>query len=140
MLVPVDYDNPSTDKTLLKDSTVSLQRLQERMEDKNSLVNLCIIDACRENPFTSETRALASGLAAATAPAGTLLAFATAAGTVASDGKGANGLYTEYLVTHMLKRLHDLEKVMKDVSRDVRKASRDKQKPWCVLSRPGAML
>ena len=69
MLVPVDYDNPSTDKTLLKDSTVSLQRLQERMEDKNSLVNLCIIDACRENPFASETRALASGLAAATAPA-----------------------------------------------------------------------
>ena len=138
--MPVDYDNPSGDKTLLKDKTVSLQRLQERMEDKNSLVNLCIIDACRENPFTSETRALASGLAAATAPAGTLLAFATSAGTVASDGRGANGLYTENLVRHMMQPAKDLEKMMKDVSRDVRKETRDKQKPWCVRSLPDATL
>ena len=134
-LVPIDYNNPTGDQSLLKEKAVSLQYVQERMEDSNSLVNLCIVDACRENLFTSESRTLATGLAAATAPTGTLLAFATAAGTVASDGKGENGLYTEHLVTALLKEgTLDLDKVMKTVSHSVRKATEDAQKPWMESS------
>ena len=141
-LVPVDYDNPNADKLLLKDKTVSLQYVQECMEDSNSLVNVCIVDACRENPFTSESRVLTTGLAAATAPAGTLLAFATAAGTVASDGKGENGLYTEHLVTALLENgrvdggheTQSMDKLMKTVGYSVRKASKDAQKPWVESS------
>ena len=104
------------------------------MEDKNTLVNVCIIDACRENPFKSESRALANGFAAATAPAGSLLAFATAAGTVAADGTGANGLYTEHLVTELLKKQTTIDKVLKGVSHSVRKATRDQQRPWMESS------
>ena len=75
----------SNDKAALKGSTVSLQHLLRRMEDQNTLVTVCLIDACRENPFTDASRSLASGLAAATAPAGSLLAFATGPGTVAQQ-------------------------------------------------------
>ena len=43
-LVPVDYENPTGDKSLLKKHTVSLQHTLQRMEDKNTLANMCIID------------------------------------------------------------------------------------------------
>ena len=43
-LVPVDYQNESGDKATMKNSTVSLQKVQEHMEDRNTLVNVCIID------------------------------------------------------------------------------------------------
>ena len=133
-LVPVDYHNPTGEKWVLKDKAVSLRHIQERMEDSNSLVNVCIVDACRVNLFTSESRALKTGLAAATAPAGTLLAFATAAGAVASDGKGENGLYTEHLVSALLKETLSFDNVLKAVGHNVRKATDDAQKPWMESS------
>ena len=43
-------------------------------------------------------RGAARGLAAVDAARGGLIAYATATGSVASDGEGANGTYTEELV------------------------------------------
>ena len=95
---------------------------------------VCVRPACRENPFNSDTRALATGLAAATAPAGSLLAFATAAGAVADDGRGEHGVYTEQWATAMLQSAKSFESLIKDVAHGVRKATEGQQKPWVESS------
>ena len=130
-LVPVDYENPNNSTQLLVSSTVPLQSILEMMERKNTLLNLCIIDACRDNPFPSDSRTLsAGGLAQTKAPAGSMLAYATAPGDTASDGSGANGLYTEHLAAELLGKETILEVMFKRVRVGVRKATKDAQTPW----------
>lgn len=68
-------------------------------------VKVVILDACRNNPFErSWTRsASGKGLVFMNAPKGTLIAYATAPGSTASDGEGMNGLYTEALLKNIKK-------------------------------------
>jgi uncharacterized caspase-like protein len=65
------------------------------------------------------------------APAGTLLAFATAPGRVAVELAGsANGLYTEHLVRELSVKGVRIEDALKRVRLNVRLASRGAQVPW----------
>lgn len=64
------------------------------------------------------------------APLGTLLAYATSPGNTASDGEGANGLYTENLLKEIQVREAKVEDVFKRVRLGVRRASRGLQIPW----------
>ena len=57
------------------------------------------------------------------APANTFLAYATAPGSVASDGDGANGLYTEHLLRELKVPEAKVEDVFKRVRLNVRRAS-----------------
>jgi uncharacterized caspase-like protein len=92
-------------------------------------MNVIILDACRENPFGG-VRVEQKGLSQMDAPPGTLLAYATAPGNLASDGTGANGLYTENLLREMRVREAKIEDVFKRVRLNVRLASRGAQIPW----------
>ena len=92
-------------------------------------MNVIILDACRENPFES-VRVEQKGLSQLDAPPGTLLAYATAPGNLASDGAGANGLYTENLLREMRVREAKIEDVFKRVRLNVRLASKGAQIPW----------
>ncbi|MEO5670972.1 MAG: caspase family protein, partial [Ramlibacter sp.] len=58
-------------------------------------MNIVVLDACRDNPFSGSGSA--KGLAPLDAPQGTFLAYATAPGNVAGDGEArtGNGLYTQ---------------------------------------------
>lgn len=93
-------------------------------------LNLIILDACRDNPFGSAGAPEHKGLSQMDAPPGTLLAYATAPGNTASDGEGANGLYTENLLREMRARGAKVEDVFKRVRLAVRRASRGAQIPW----------
>lgn len=93
-------------------------------------MNVIILDACRDNPFARELRVEARGLSQMDAPPGTLLAYATAPGNLASDGGGAHGLYTENLLREMAVREAPIEDVFKRVRLGVRLASRGAQIPW----------
>ncbi|MCC6658811.1 MAG: caspase family protein [Rhodocyclaceae bacterium] len=64
------------------------------------------------------------------APIGTLLAYATAPGNVASDGSGSNGLYTENLLREIRTPEAKIEDVFKRVRLAVRRASNGQQIPW----------
>ena len=101
-----------------------------QMEIARNRMNIIILDACRNNPFARSWRSAGSGLAFINAPAGTLIAYSTAPGSVASDGTGANGLYTEEL----LKQIHNpglrIEDVFKNVRSEVLKKSNNIQTPW----------
>jgi hypothetical protein len=64
------------------------------------------------------------------APHSTLLAYATAPGNVASDGEGANGLYTENLLREMKTPDAKIEDVFKRVRLHVRRRTNGQQVPW----------
>jgi uncharacterized caspase-like protein len=93
-------------------------------------LNIVILDACRNNPFPATTRSLSSGLAEFQKAKGAFIAYATAPGSVASDGTGKNGLYTQELIKAMKIPGLPIEQVFKVVRRNVLKLSGEKQYTW----------
>jgi hypothetical protein len=104
--------------------------VMSQMEIARNRMNIIILDACRNNPFARSWRSAGTGLAFINAPAGTLIAYSTAPGSVASDGTGANGLYTEELLKQMHREGLNLEDVFKSVRLEVLKRSNNMQTPW----------
>lgn len=104
--------------------------------DGAARLSILVLDACRDNPFRKRLQAsgrgapAASGLGQASATVGTLLAFATAPGTVADDGRGRNSPFT----TALLKRIEtpglEIRQLMAEVRREVREATQGRQVPW----------
>jgi len=101
-----------------------------QMESANTRVNIVILDACRNNPFARSFRDTRMGLVTMNAPTGTLIAYATAPGSVASDGSGVNGLYTQELLYQIQRPGLKVEEVFKNVRAEVVAKSEGKQIPW----------
>ncbi len=101
-----------------------------QMESAKNKLNIVILDACRNNPFARSYRSSAKGLASIDAPSGTLLAYSTAPGSVAADGAGRNGLYTQELLKQMQTSGLSIEDVFKRVRVTVLELSQQKQTPW----------
>ncbi len=118
-------------------STVDAQAVLDKMEAAGNPSNIMILDACRNNPFVRNSRNSQSGLSQMDAPAGTLVAFSTAPGAVASDGTGTNGLYTQHLLQAVRQPGSKVEDVFKQVRANVRRESQGKQIPWEVTSLEG---
>jgi hypothetical protein len=101
------------------------------MERSNSRMNIVILDACRNNPFPALTRSAGQqGLGEMRRARGSFIAYATAPGSVASDGSGRNGLYTQELLKAMRKPGLAIEQVFKEVRQGVLRMSGDKQNTW----------
>jgi hypothetical protein len=101
------------------------------MERSNSRMNIVILDACRNNPFPALTRSMGDqGLGEMRRARGSFIAYATAPGSVASDGTGRNGLYTQELLKAIRKPGLTIEQVFKQVRANVLQLSNDKQNTW----------
>jgi len=109
-----------------------------QMESARNQMNIVILDACRNNPFARSYRSGDKGLAQINAPSGTLIAYSTAPGSVASDGSGRNGLYTRELLRQIRTGGRSIEEVFKQVRISVRQATSEKQTPWESSSLTGA--
>jgi hypothetical protein len=110
---------------------VELDGLLTNLEYAGNTMNLVILDACRNNPYSRSFRSAAgSGLATINAPSGTLIAFATAPGSTASDGEGTNGLYTQEFLKAIQTPKTKLEDVFKKVRTQVKTRSNGTQIPW----------
>ena len=101
-----------------------------KMEDAENDLNIVVLDACRDNPFSRSFRSRERGFAKMDAPKGSLIAYATAPGSVAADGKGRNGIYTKHLLKYMKTPGLTIESVLKKVRIDVMDETVDKQVPW----------
>jgi len=101
-----------------------------QMEAASNQVNVIILDACRNNPFARSFRSGTRGLAAIDAPKGSIIAYATAPGSTASDGSGRNGLYTGALLTHMKVPGRSLEEVFSATRNEVMTRTTDTPVPW----------
>jgi uncharacterized caspase-like protein len=127
-LIPVNADIDREDE--VADQGVDANLVLAKMDSAKGSLNIMILDACRNNPFARSFRSSARGLAQMDAPSGTLISFATAPGSVASDGSGQNGLYTEHLLKAIRTPGLPIEQVFKQVRIGVTKATADQQIPW----------
>ncbi|HEY0652240.1 MAG TPA: caspase family protein [Chryseosolibacter sp.] len=128
-LVPVDANVQFEDD--ITRMCFPVQRMVlANMERTNSRMNIVILDACRNNPFPATSRSVGSGLAEMKRARGSFIAFATAPGSVASDGNGRNGLYTQELLKALRKPGLTIEQVFKEVRMNVLRLSGDRQYTW----------
>lgn len=127
-LPTVDADITSEED--VPSQSINVSQLLDIMDDTKTRLNLIFLDACRNNPFTRRFRSTGGGLAKIEAPSGTKISFATRPGSVAADGDGSNGLYTEHLLRAMDERGLPIEQALKRVYSGVKQASKGAQEPW----------
>lgn len=136
-LIPIDADLKIAQQ--VEYDCVAADRVLAFMESAKASVNLLILDACRNNPFErSWSRSTdGSGLAFMNAPSGSLIAYATSPGNVASDGEGENGIYTSVLLKHINTPNLTVEQVFKRVRIEVEEMTGKTQTPWESTSLKG---
>lgn len=127
-LIPVGA-NIQTESDI-KYKAVDAGQILGKMEDAGNDLNIVILDACRDNPFARSFRSSSRGLARMDAPKGSLIAYATAPGSVAADGAGRNGIYTKHFLRHVTAPGLKVEEVLKRIRNDVMNETGDKQVPW----------
>lgn len=131
-LIPVNANLKTADDVPRQGVDVTdLLRYMEQVNDKSLIV---ILDACRDDPFSSTYRTGSKGLSPYNAPAGTLLAYATGPGQVALDGTGKNGLYTKHLLRELAVPGESLLDGFMRVRIGVMTESRGRQVPWELSS------
>jgi hypothetical protein len=125
------------------DEAFSLDRVLAVVEPAKQL-RLVILDACRDNPFvkamkrTTGSRAIGRGLAKVEPNSpNTLIAFASKAGSTASDGDSKNSPFTAALIKYITKPGLDLRKAFGFVRDDVLKNTSNKQEPYVYGSLGG---
>lgn len=133
---------PAVDAEISSEEDVPHQSLNvntvlNTMEDSKAGVNLVLLDACRNNPFTRSFRSAGTGLARIQAPSGTLIHYATRPGSVAEDGDGANGTYTSALLAQIEEQGVPIEQALKRVTVRVKNVTKGKQEPWMEGSLTG---
>jgi uncharacterized caspase-like protein len=126
--------------SLTKEADVALQMVDaenvlSQMEGSGAKLNLVILDACRNNPFSEGgLRAIGGGLAQMQAPEGTLISYATQPGNVAQDGVDGDSPYTLALVRTIEKPGIGLFDAFNEVGLSVKRATGGAQQPWVSSS------
>lgn len=126
--IPVNADIMREDE--IADQGLDVSLILEKMNTAGKGVNILIVDACRDDPFGRSFRSSSRGLAQMDAPRGTIIAYATSPGKVASDGDGRNSPYTKNLVKAMQQPNKPIEQVFKEVRRAVQEETKNQQTPW----------
>ena len=140
-LLPVDTEIRAEDEVPGK--SADLNELLERLGAMQSGINIVILDACRNNPFSGAALlgpdgrrlkfrgATPAGLAPVEAPLGSMVAFSTAPGGVALDNPGEkNSLYTKHLLSAMQSPGLPVEMLFKQVRLAVARETGRVQVPW----------
>ena len=116
--------------------SVNADMVLAEMENAENGLNIVILDACRDNPYSRSFRNAARGLAVVSdAPAGTFISYSTGANQVARDGKGKNSPYTRALLEFMDKPGLSINNVFMNVRSRVKKETG--QIPWELSSLEG---
>jgi len=123
-LIPVDSD--IKEKSDSEFEAISLNKITKRMQNAGNRLNIVVLDACRNDPFS---KAIGVGGLAKVEPIGLFVSYSTGAGSVSSDGRaGGNGLFTKSLIKYMKQPL-DLQDVFQKSREEVYKESNQKQFP-----------
>jgi TPR repeat protein len=105
------------------------------MEKAGARLNILILDSCRDNPFPDGIAEGSSGLAEMRGQkAEMLIGYATAPGTVASDGEGRHSPYTAALLQHLEEPGLEVAMLFRRVRSSVRQATAGHQIPWVSSS------
>ncbi len=120
-IIPVDLKLSDKSKTIV--SCYCLNSLLEGTSSYKGKTLICILDACRDNPFVIG-RGFSIGFAPFNnPPKGTIIAYSTSADCSAFDGQCSNGLYTQVLKDAMLIPNLKIEEMFKSVRNKVSEIS-----------------
>jgi len=140
-LMPIDAE--LEDEISLRYQTTSFEDVRAAV-DRAGGVKIMILDACRNNPIVDDLKRkmmgasrsidLTRGLARIDRAQGIVVAYATAADEVASDGPGRNSPFT----TALIKRLQDpgleIAKMFRRIAADVNEMTNGRQRPEIYVS------
>ncbi|MCP4409236.1 MAG: hypothetical protein GY807_16075 [Gammaproteobacteria bacterium] len=127
-LIPVGSDIQAEDEVRYK--SVDAQFIVDKMQSSGNSMNIIILDSCRDNPFARSFRSSNRGLASMDATRGSIIAYATKPGGVASDGSGRNSVYTKHLLRNILISGLSIERFFKQVRIAVLGETDGQQVPW----------
>jgi hypothetical protein len=122
-LLPIDIKGEGEDQ--VKDEAILLQKILDELEEKKTKFALAVIDACRDNPFKTQGRALGGrGLAPTSAATGQMVMFSAGSGQQALDRLSdkdpeKNGLFTRIFVKEMMKPGVSVDRVLRNVRTEV---------------------
>jgi len=144
-LVPVDAKLASDLDAA--DEAITLDRLVESVDSSKKL-GLVILDACRDNPFVAlmkrqrqASRSVSAGLGKIEPTvAGTLIAYAARAGSVAEDGVGDHSPFTTALLANLTSPGLDVRLAFGRVRDQVMKLTSQRQEPFVYGSLGGATV
>jgi uncharacterized caspase-like protein len=109
-------------KSDIEDETVQVNYLMLEMEGRRAALNIFLLDACRNDPFTSPIRGYVpqTGLASQLyMPNNSILAMSTGPGQYALDGTGRNSTFTRNLLKYMPTPRQTIEDMLKTASRGI---------------------
>lgn len=127
-LIPVGASIDS--EAMLRFDALEANDILRSMGRAGNRLNMVILDACRDNPFSSGFRSVSRGLARVEAPRGSLVAYSAAPGEVAVDGSGDNSPYTAALAEAIRTPGLKAEEIFKRVRIAVGRATSARQTPW----------
>jgi hypothetical protein len=122
-LIPTDIVAESAQQVV--DDAVPLQRVLDDLHEQKARFSLAIVDACRDNPFKGQGRAIGGrGLAPVTAANGQMVLYSAGAGQEALDrlgpnDKNPNGVFTRVLIKHMTQPGVSADRMLKSVAYEV---------------------
>lgn len=118
-----------SEAAFLKTKALSAQSVLDLMKKSANRLNLIFLDACRDYP-TSWSRGSERGLAVVTnQPPGSVIVYATSAGSTAQDGSGRNGVFTGELLKNIETAGIDLDTVLNRTAQGVLAITGNKQTP-----------
>ncbi|HPL72023.1 MAG TPA: caspase family protein, partial [Rectinema sp.] len=126
-LIPVDARLSA--ESMLRTRAIPLQFVLDSIGEAGNKLNIIVLDACRDNPFSwarSSTRGLA---VVGVQPAASIVVYSTSAGKVAQDGTGRNGTFTEELLRHLPSPGLDIMEVLRRTGQDVQAKTASAQIP-----------
>jgi carboxyl-terminal processing protease len=140
-LLPVDTEIRDEDEVQAK--SADLNEFLARLSSIKNGINVVILDACRNNPFSGVELvgpdgrrlkfrgATPSGLARVEAPLGTMVAFSTSPEGVALDNpQEKNSLFAKHLLAQMQEPGLPVEILFKRVRLAVASETERRQVPW----------
>ncbi len=127
-LIPVNAEINDEDE--VQDESIEAELILHKMKSAGNFLNIMILDACRNNPFSRSFRSSSVGLARMNAPKSTLIAYSTAPGSLASDGQGEHSPYTKHLLQNMELPGIPVEQVFKLVRIGLSMETEGEQVSW----------
>ena len=116
-----------------EDDAYKMGTMLKHLSRRNGGLNIVIIDACRDDPYTRSWGRTSKGRGLAVMeriPAGTYIAFSAKPGQIAADGAGSsNSPFTKSLIRHLSIPGIELSELFLKVRLDVLAATSKKQFP-----------
>ena len=129
-ILPVDLQSDS--EAQVKDESLALSKMLDDLREQQPALVLAIIDACRDNPFKGQGRAIGGrGLAGVSGATGQMVIYSAGEGQQALDRLSdndpvRNGVFTRVFVKEMAKPGVSIDQIARNVREEVNQMARSR--------------